>query len=142
MGWFLVSILLPLFAPIAAMWVFQRLPLPVSPERKSLLVPIKDGQLCWGGAAFCALAMYELAVPGPEGALVSESARGYANGGFILLMVPSAFLAAGGAIFPTEIVVPLAEPWHKYYEALATSLVLTILSGGAYTVLHYGLLRP
>jgi hypothetical protein len=141
-GWFLVSILLPLLAPIGAMWFFQRLRLPVPPAQKSLLVPIKDGQLCWVAVAFCALAMYEIAVPGPEGAQVSEGVRGYADFGFIAIMIPSALMAAGGAIFPIEIISPLTEPWYKYYEALATSLVLTILSGGAYTVVHYGLLKP
>lgn len=142
MGWFLVSILLPLLAPIAAMWVFQRLPLPVTPEQKSILVPIKDGQLCWGAVAFCALAMYEIAVPGPDGPLVSESLRGYVDGGLILLMVPSAFVAAGGALFPIDVVVSLPGPWYRYYEALATSLALTILAAGSYTVVHYGLLSP
>lgn len=142
MGWFLVSILLPLLSPIAAMWVLQRCRLPASPQQKSLLVPIKDGQLCWGALAFCALAMYEIAVPGPEGVLVSEGIRGYANAGFTLIMIPSAMMAAAGAIFPIAIASPLTESWYKYYETLATSLALTVIAGGAYTVVHYGLLKP
>lgn len=142
MGWFLVSIVLPLVAPLGAMWVFRRLPLPVPAVQKSLLAPIKDGQLCWGAIAFCALALYEIAVPGADGALVSETVRGYANAGFILLMFPSAFIAAGGAIFPISIVVPVPKPWYRHYQAMATSLVLTIVAGGGYTVVHYGLLKP
>jgi hypothetical protein len=142
MGWFFVSILLPLLAPIAAMWVFQRLPLPVPRERKSLLAPIKDGQLAWGAVAFCALAMYEAAVPGPDGAMVAESVRGYANGLFIAVLVCSAFLAAGGALFPTKIVAPVIGPWYKYYQTLAVSLAFTVLAAGGYTGVHYGLLSP
>ena len=74
MGWFIVSILIPLIAPIIGMLVLQRLPLPVNNSEKHLLVPIKDGQLCWASVAFCALAMYEIAVPGTEGPLVSGNA--------------------------------------------------------------------
>ncbi|WP_137174414.1 hypothetical protein [Massilia sp. HP4] len=142
MGWFLVSILLPLAAPIAAMWVLQRCRLPVPWTQKSLLVPIKDGQLCWGAVAFCALAMYEIAEPGAGGTLVAEGLRGYANAGFVLIMVPSAMMAAAGAVFPISVASPLIGPWYKYYETLATSLTLTILAGGAYTVVNFCLLKP
>lgn len=62
--------------------------------------------------------MYEIAVPGMQGALVSDGVRGYVNVGFILMMIPSALMAAGGAIFPIAIVSPLTAPWYKYYEAL------------------------
>jgi hypothetical protein len=142
MGWFLVSILLPLLAPVVAMWVFQRLPLPVPAERKSLLMPIKDGQLSWVAVAFCALAMYEIAVPGSDGPLVAGGLLGYVNGLSVLVMVPSAFLAAGGALFPTEIVIPVKGRWYKYYQALAALLGLTTLAAGGDVVVHYGLLSP
>ncbi|WP_141213269.1 hypothetical protein [Janthinobacterium sp. PC23-8] len=141
MGWFVASILIPLIAPVLGMLVLQRLPLPVSESEKHLLAPVKDGQLCWGSLAFCALAMYEIAVPGTEGPLVSGNTVHWLNGGFVFLLAASAVIAAGGAVFPTKIKAVRWNSWHKHYQALATSLVLTLLSGAAYSVLHYGLLK-
>jgi hypothetical protein len=48
MGWLLISIILPLVAPICALLFLRPLPLPpeLAPLR-NLVVPIKDGQLCW-----------------------------------------------------------------------------------------------
>jgi hypothetical protein len=140
-GWFIVSILVPLIAPILGMLVLQRLPLPVKESEKHLLVPVKDGQLCWGAVAFCALAMYEIVVPGPEGPLVRGDTVNWLNGGFVLLLAASAFIAAGGAVFPTQIKPVTKNNWHKHYQALATSLALTFLSALAYSVVHYGLLK-
>ena len=141
MGWFIVSILIPLIAPIFGMLTLQRLPLPVNENEKHLLVPVKDGQLCWASVAFCALAMYEIAVPGPEGPQVSGNTVHWLNGGFVFLLAASAVIAAGGAVFPTRIRAVRWNNWYKHYQALATSLALTLLSGGAYSVIHYGLLK-
>lgn len=141
MGWFIVSILVPLVAPILGMLVLRCLPLPVKENEKHLLVPIKDGQLCWGSVAFCALAMYEIVVPGTEGPLASGNTVNWLNGGFILLLAASAFIAAGGAVFPTEIKPITKNNWHKHYRALVASLVLTCLSAATYCVVHYGLLK-
>ena len=141
MGWFIVSILIPLIAPILGMLALQRLPLPVNEKEKHLLVPVKDGQLCWASVAFCALAMYEIAVPSTEGPLASGNTVHWLNGGFVLLLATSAVIAAGGAVFPTKIKAVRRNSWHKHYQALATSLALTFLSALAYSVVHYGVLK-
>ena len=141
MGWFVVSIVIPLIAPILGMWILQRLPLPVAGSEKHLLVPVKDGQLCWGSVAFCALAMYEIVVPGAEGPLVSGDTMHWLNGGFILLLAASSVIAAGGAVFPTKIRTVSRNNWFQHYQALAASLALTFLSASAYTVVHFGVLK-
>jgi hypothetical protein len=123
------------------MLVLRRLPLPVEENEKHLLVPVKDGQLCWGSVAFCALAMYEIIVPSSEGPLVSGDTVNWLNGGLVLLLAASAFIAAGGAVFPTKIKPVTKDNWYKHYQALAASLVLAFLSALAYSVVHYGLLR-
>lgn len=141
MGWFIVSILIPLVAPILGMLVLRCLPLPVEDNEKHPLVPVKDGQLCWGAVAFCALAMYEIVVPGPDGPLVSGDTVNWLNGALVLLLAASAFIAAGGAVFPTKIKPVNKANWYKHYQALAASLVLTSLSALAYSVVHYGVLK-
>lgn len=140
MGWFFVNIVLPLLAPIIGMLILQRLPLPLSDEQIHLLVPIKDGQLCWGAVAFCALTMYEIAVPG-TGQLLSGDAVHWLNTGLTMSLSASALIAAGGAVFPTQIKPVGMHDWYKHYQALATSLGLTALSGLAYTVVHFGVLK-
>jgi hypothetical protein len=62
MGWFVVTIIVPLVAPILLMAIYGVVQLPPRFKVKTkLVVPINDGQFCWVGMAFCASAMYELA---------------------------------------------------------------------------------
>lgn len=91
-----------------------------------------------GSFAFCALAMYEIAVPGTEGTLVSGNIVHWLNGGFVFLLAASAVIAAGGAVFPTKIKTVSWSNWHQHYQALASSLVLTFLSALAYSAVRYG----
>lgn len=142
MGWFFVNIMLPLIAPIIGMFVLQRLPLPISDNQKHLLVPLKDGQLCWGAVAFCALTMYEIAAPGQGVPLVDGDAVHWLNTGLIMSLSASALIAVGGAVFPTEIKSMGIHDWYQHYQALATSLGLTTLSALAYTVVHFGVFKP
>ena len=142
MGWFLITIALPLLAPVVLMLCLKALPLPVAPAQMSLLTPVKDGQLCWGAIGFCASALYEISVPGELGILVDQRYAGYLTAGFIIMLVISSLFAACGAIFSIPLGCPAGMPWYKYYKALAVSLAMTGLSGAAYAVVHYGLLMP
>lgn len=68
MGWFVVTIIVPLVAPILLMAIYGVVqPPPRFKVKTKLVVPIKDGQFCWVGMAFCASARrcaYQPASPG------------------------------------------------------------------------------
>lgn len=143
MGWFLVTVAIPLVAPIVLLALFWLLPLPPAiASQVRLLVPIKDGQLCWGAMGFCVSALYEIAEPSATGRPIDPALVGWANGGFIVLLVFSAVLAAGGAVFSTPLGVPAGVDWRRHYATMLASLGLTALSAGAYTVVHFQVSVP
>jgi hypothetical protein len=59
-GWFLVTIVAPIFLPVFALLVTLILPVPepLSKELK-IMAPVKDGQLCWSVIAMGASMIYE-----------------------------------------------------------------------------------
>lgn len=141
MGWFIVSIFIPLIAPLIALVPFKWLPMPQSAQLNlDFMIPFKDGQLCWGALGFCASALYEIAEPGGQGAIVPIPFVGWANGGLIVVLLAASILAAGGAVFPTHMPQPQGVRWRKHFSTFIASLCVTVLAAGAYTVVHYGLL--
>ena len=137
MGWFIVSIVLPLIAPLIASAVFKAVPLPVP---ISLMSPFKDGQLCWGALGFCASALYEMAIPQDHGILVSESVKSWISGGITTLLVLAALFAAAGATFGTTLPRPPGVSWHRHFACFDYSVAVTTFAALAYAVVHYGLL--
>lgn len=137
MGWFIVSILLPLVAPLMAAAVCKAVPLPVTVE---LMAPFKDGQLCWGALGFCASALYEMDVPGEHGPIISQAIKSWMSGGVIALLVIAALLAAVGATFVTPLPKPAGVKWYKHFYCFLCSVVITTSAACAYAVIHYGLL--
>ena len=140
MGWLLISIVLPLTTPLIALFFYKLLPLPVAPALLSFLAPLKDGQLCWGAISFCVSGLYDIAVPPLPTGSVPASYAGYANGGLIFLLVAASLVAAGGAVFPTPMPRLAHESVIGHYRTMFASMVLTVLAGAAYAVLHWGLL--
>lgn len=134
-----INILLPVIVSILGIVLLRALPVPPPAGGSSMLVPIKDGQLCWGAIAFCASGLYDI---GSDGTILSSNYNRRINAGFIILLVPSSLFAAVGAAFSTDITVPSRTKWHSHFSMLAASLVLTPLAGTAYTVLRYFLLKP
>jgi hypothetical protein len=114
MGWLAVTIAIPLVAPIILTAIFSVFPLPSKFNAKTkLIVPIKDGQLCWVGMSFCTSAIYEIAdAHRPNGHTLGEW---WVVGCLIVTLVACSIFAAGGSVFPT----PLHRP---YRPALATAL--------------------
>jgi hypothetical protein len=142
MGWFVVSIFLPLIAPLFALLLIRQLPLPLNIlQNVDFMIPFKDAQLCWGALGLCASALYEIAVPGEHGAIVSVAYVGWANGVFITVLVAASILAAMVSIFPTSMPRPAGVPWHKHFGSFVSSLLVTTFAAGSYTVVHYGLLK-
>jgi hypothetical protein len=135
MGWFFVNLLVPIFAPIVAMVLLKGLNLPAS---TSVLSLVKDGQLGWAALGFCVSAKYEIAT---QGLILSQDATNALDSGFVFLIGASALMAAVGAVFPAG-PLPGGVPWYRHYRTLASTLLITALAGGAYTVVHYWLLKP
>jgi multisubunit Na+/H+ antiporter MnhB subunit len=134
MGWLAVTIAIPLVAPILLMAIYSVLPLPPRFSAKTkLIVPVKDGQLCWVGISFCASAIYEIAdTPGPNG-----QPAWWVIGGLIVALVGCAFFAASGAVFSTPLRKPTDPHWRQHYKTLVWSARLTVVSAVIYTEAHF-----
>jgi hypothetical protein len=141
MGWLLISIILPLVAPICALLFLRPLPLPpeLAPLR-DLVVPIKDGQLCWVAIGFCASALYEMAVTSFCGTHVLRAYGGMVTGGLVTVLAGSSIVAAGGAIFPTATVRRPSTTWMHHYSCLIVSLALALCAAALYALVHFDLL--
>lgn len=138
MGWFLVTVVIPLVAPIVLLAVFWLLPIPPAVSSQlNLLLPIKDGQLCWGAMGFCVSALYEISEASGSATAIPVEMVGWANGGFFFLLLLSALLAAGGSVFPTPMAVTPGVDWRRHFATMLASLVLTVLAAVAYTVIHF-----
>jgi hypothetical protein len=143
MGWFVVTIIVPLVSPIILIAIYGVVPLPPRFSAKTKLVaPIKDGQLCWVGMAFCASAMYEIAsARGPDGQPLQHFSGvwWWAIGGLIGALVGCSFIAASGAVFSTPLRIPMGKPWYRHYTTLIWSAALTLAAAGIYMVVHFSL---
>jgi hypothetical protein len=140
MGWFLLTVVLPVIAPIGGLIVFWLLPLPAAVKSAlKLVIPFKDGQLCWASMGFCVAGLYELAEPAPGARPLDHAVTNWSNAGLILLLVFSALLAAGGAAFPTPYPPPAGVKPSAHYATMLASFLLITLAGVAYTVVHFQL---
>lgn len=134
MLWFIVTVVLPLSLPVLAMLCLQLFPTFASTAR--WIVPIKDGQLCWGAIGMAFSGMYEILFPA-QSANVDGGMRGAAVIGFALLLFFSALIAAVGAIAPTVMPKPAGAEWYRHYSILAASLAITLVAIVSYTVVHF-----
>lgn len=141
MGWFLITIALPLVVPVALLLCMKAAPIPAPPERMNPITLVKDGQLCWAAIAFCASGMYELIEQVFDGPGYDRTVTGYLSFGLISTMIISGVLAACGPVFPTSLGRPASLSWYRHYRLLAFSMVMVAISSGIYATIHYGLLR-
>ena len=140
MGWVLLTVVLPLVAPIFLVLPFRYIPIPAANRALAEFVsPVKDAQLCWGALGFCVSALYEMAEPGKGGHVMDRAYVGYLQAGFITLLVASSVMAACGAIFPTTLGVPPGVAWYRHYAAFTASLLLTVLAGVGFALVHFAL---
>jgi hypothetical protein len=133
MGWFIVNVLIPVFAPLAALLPF-RLFLHALPEHahRFLRWPmlIKDGQTAWVALAFNAAAGYDVFSS-------SASWKGAVLLGVVFLGAANILIAALGGVFPVDDdVSPGESPW-RHYPAMSASAVLTFLSAIVFTGVHF-----
>lgn len=143
MGWFLVTVVVPVIAPFVLLPVYWLLPIPVASKANAqLIVLAKDGQLCWAAMSFCVSALYEIAEPAIPAQALERAEANWANAGFIVMLLICAMLAGGGAVFPTPNPAPPSTNPFKHFATMTASIVLTLLAAGAYTVVHYKVSSP
>ena len=143
MGWVIVNILLPAFAPIVLMLLFFR-PLrkrfPADAQKLiNFLSPIKDGQLSWAGLAFCAAGLYEMHEAAHAVQVLGDTLHGVFEGLLIFGLLGNSFLAAEGAIFPAEQPRPANVTFNDNYPVLAWSIAFSTISGILFAVVHFKL---
>ncbi|WP_454763189.1 hypothetical protein [Cupriavidus campinensis] len=140
MGWFLVTIILPLFAPVAMLLCFRVVPMSAEPPRVSPLTLVKDGQLCWGAIGFCASGLYELLAQLMNGVPLDPTLSGFLTFWLVAMLVASSLFAVFGAAYPTALECPPGHAWYHHYRLFALSALVVILAGGAYATVHFDLL--
>jgi hypothetical protein len=137
MGWFLINILLPLAAPMLVLGILRAFPMPQENRSElKLLLPVKDGQLCWTAIAFSASALYEI---GAERSALNAASIGYVQGVAVFIIAASSIVAAGGATFPTSLRRPEDVAPIRHYSTFAFSLFLTVWAAFVRLVVQFGL---
>lgn len=138
MGWFVVTILVPVLAPMLLLPLYRLLPIPAKSKANAALVCLlKDGQLCWAALGFCASALFEVADAVGKPYALTPTVANWTNGGLIVILVISALFASAGAVFPTPRTVPAGRPAVRHFSTMIASVVLTAIAASAYTVVHF-----
>lgn len=138
MGWFLITILLPIIGPVAGYGFFKLLSISsAAAPVPNILTLFKDGQLGWAALGFLSSALYDIRTQNPPGILVSASASGLIEASLIFLIVMAVILAAGGAVFVVPTGVPAGARWYLHYKTMVSSFVVTTLAVLLYMVVHY-----
>lgn len=133
MGWTIVNVLVPIFAPLLVLLFFRLFPLPASTRRYlRWTTPIKDGQVAWVALAFNAASAYDLMSAKEE-----VVGRGWVLGGLIVLTVANVLIAGLGGVFPVDSEPPEGtSPW-RHYRAMSVSAWLTLLSAFMFIGVHF-----
>jgi len=141
-GWFLVTVALPVLAPMISLICMKAFPLAIPSAQLGLVNMIKDGQLCWAAIGFCTSALYEIAAPCPPGAGVAANVQGYLHGILTFILVLASLFAACGAVLPHTVGYALGVRRHGRYKVLMMSIGITLLSAGLYSLIHLGAFAP
>lgn len=135
MGWFLISILIPVVAPVVLLSLYMLAPVQPSTQT-NLITQVKDGQLSWAAFAFCASALYELAAARIP---LDKSVANWSQGVMTALLLISAFFAFFSVVHPTPIPPPAGRPWYRHFGLLVGSGLVVSASAVAYTCLHFAI---
>jgi len=141
-GWFLVTVALPVLAPMISLICMKSFPLAIPSAQLALLNLVKDGQLCWAAIGFCTSALYEMAAPCAPGANVDANIQGYLNGAMTFLLVLASLFAACGAILPHTGGYAAGMPRYGHDRVLLVSLGIIVLSASFYSLIHLGAFAP
>jgi hypothetical protein len=133
MGWFLISIVIPIFTPLVLVGMYLLAPVEQANGQK-LISQVKDGQLSWPACGFCASALYELA---ESRMLLDEQFSNWAQGGFTVMLLISAFIALLSVVFPTPLPLPVRPLARRQFKMLLGSVAVVGISAIFYTWLHF-----
>lgn len=137
MGWFLINVLLPLIASMLVLAILKALPLPTENKLSlNLLIPVKDGQLCWAAIALSASALYEI---GAGKSAMPEIIIGYLQGAAVFLIAMSSILVAGGSIFPTSLLRPAERSSIRHFSTFVISIFLVYWASLVRVIVQFGL---
>jgi hypothetical protein len=130
MGWFLITILLPLLAPIALLLLVRSLVMPPPWAKTAMTDLFKEGQLCWLAMSFCASALHELASNIRLRELLTPELVGYVNAILIIILLAAGMTAGVGNVFR-------ASPGAGDQRLVKLSVALTLAAASCYTAVHY-----
>ena len=142
MGWFAINILLPIFAPLALLFIAGKICTPVEPfaSRIRILRTIKDGQLGWVAVVFSANSAYELFAH-----FQSSGPPNWAGPALtlnVVILVISGMSAVLGALFPVDESRkhPVSlKAWLQHYPNLCTSILEVIVAAFILYKVHVAL---
>lgn len=130
MGWFFITIALPLLAPIALLLLIRTILLPQPWAKAPLADLFKEGQLCWLAMSFCASALHELASNARLLELLGVEFVGYVNAALIIILLAAGISAGFGNVFR-------GVPATDHDRLLYFSIGLTFAAASCYTAIHY-----
>jgi len=104
MGWFTVTILLQLIVPMAFMLLAKMIPLPAAAAaRTRIMTLVQDGQMGWVALGYSTTGAYDLYAYISK---VGAKAEAWTHPVYTLMLAlicTSSFLAAVGALFPSQL---------------------------------------
>jgi len=142
MGWFAINILLPVFAPLALLFIAGKICTPIEPfaSRISILRTVKDGQLGWVAVVFSANSAYELFAHVQSN--IPPNWAGPALTLNIVILVISGMAAVLGALFPVEEspeIPKSLKTWMQHYPNLCTSIIAVVVAAFVLYKVHLAL---
>lgn len=137
MGWFLVTVGLPVLAPALALLCMRMFPLPVPMGQLVMTNLFKDGQLCWAAIGICVSALHDLSNALAGGVSVDITQHQWLEGGLIFVLVLSSLFAACGTAFVTPCMRPAGIAWIRHFSVLTCSLVLTLAAALGFLFVHF-----
>ncbi|NRR33773.1 hypothetical protein HSX11_26690 [Oxalobacteraceae bacterium] len=143
MGWFLVTIVAPLAAPMVFMLLSRLLSLPATAAaRTKLIILVQDGQLGWVALGFATACTYEVYTYVSK---VGEKAVAWAHIALaiaLITIVAAAYMAAVGALFPLDAASSrprTRREWCRTYAAFLGTAIATAIAIVLYSLVHYKL---
>ncbi|WP_028100511.1 hypothetical protein [Pseudoduganella violaceinigra] len=142
MGWFAINILLPVFGPLALLFIAGKICTPATPiaSRIRILNTIKDGQLSWVAVALSANSSFELFVQWQSN--IPPAWAGPILFFNVLNLVLSGLLAVLGALFPVlepKVELDSMAAWLLHYRLLCVSAFTFAIAAALLCIVHFAL---
>lgn len=141
MGWFFITLVLPIALPVVILALLRcvDLPKPYS-ERAHPLRVVRDGQLGWIAMSFAASCSYELWAQVSGNRSATHDSAGLVLVVSVVLLVVSGVLSMAGTLFPfdeSKVQGVGWKAWLVHYKLFAATAFCTALTTVLYTVVHF-----